>query len=151
MRLSKIPYSDFHEYITQRLSPILGDNASIVADDILSHTGQHPYYTQQLASEVWELATYEHIVVGVVEEAIIRLTHSHDLDFERLWINFNRIDKRVMLNLSCGQNPLQNRQVPTSTSYSSIKRLVQKGFLIQTDHYEIEDPFFRRWIQDKVN
>lgn len=55
-----------------------------------------------------------------------------------------------MLSLCNKKSPLQDRNLPTSTAYSSIKRLIKKGFVIQTDHYEIEDPFFRRWLLEKV-
>ena len=48
--------------------------------------------------------------------------------------------------LSKGVNPLQNRQVATSTSFSGIKRLMKAGYVIRLDDYEIEDPFFKEWI-----
>ncbi len=150
MRLSKIPYSDFHLYITQRLSTVMGSACEATADEILSFTNLHPYYTQQLASQVWELAYYEKARGNLVERAIEKLTLSHDLDFERLWVNFNRMDKRIVIALCSGKNPLQDRMIATSTAYSSIKRLIKKGFVIQADHYEMEDPFFARWIQRNV-
>jgi hypothetical protein len=143
MRLAKIPYSEFHDYIIQRLPSQRED----VTADILQFTSCHPYYTQQLASQVWELMTYEHMEDNIVESAITRLTQAHDLDFERLWINFNRTDKRIMQTLSRGQSPLQSATLPTSTLFSSIKRLMKTGYVIRTDAYAIEDPFFKRWIQ----
>lgn len=89
---------------------------------------------------------YDHIVDGVVGEAISKIVRVHDLDFERLWLNFNRTDRSIMLNLSKGVNPLQNRQVATSTSFSGIKRLMKSGYVIRVNDYEIEDPFFKEWI-----
>ena len=71
---------------------------------------------------------------------------SHDLDFERLWLNFNLTDRSIMMNLSKGINPLKNRQVATSTSFSGIKRLMKYGYVIRVTDYEIEDPFFKQWI-----
>ena len=44
------------------------------------------------------------------------------------------------------RNPLTQRDLPTSTTFSSLKRLVKNGYVIKTDTYEIEDPFFLRWI-----
>ena len=32
------------------------------------------------------------------------------------------------------------------TTYSAVKRLMQKGFVIKEGTYEIEAPFFKRWI-----
>ena len=146
MRLSKIPYEDFHRYILDRLLPVLEGQTETVTDDILRITDCHPYYTQQLSSQVWELAHYEGIREQLAEEAVKRILSSHDLDFERLWQNFNRMDKRVMQMLCSTQNPLQDRKLPTSTIYSAIKRLMKMGYVFKAESYEIEDPFFRRWI-----
>ena len=151
MRLSKIPYDDFLEYINQRLAPVLAEKSETVGKEILAITDCQPYYTQQLASQVWELANYERIRERVVEIALARLVSAHDLDFERLWINFNKTDKRIMFALCNRQNPLQDRQLPTSTAYSAIKRLMKLGYIIRTEHYEVEDPFFNRWIIDRQN
>jgi AAA+ ATPase superfamily predicted ATPase len=149
MRLSKIPREDFFNYISNRLSSVLPEQGAGVSDEILDITNCHPYYTQQLASQVWEIANYEQIKDGIVPLAVERLTNIHDLDFERLWIKFNRMDKSILQSLCKGLNPLQNRQLSTSTIYSAIKRLMKMGYVIRTDKYELEDPFFRRWIIDK--
>lgn len=82
----------------------------------------------------------------MVAEAISNIVRTHDLDFERLWLNFNRTDRSIMMSLSKGVNPLQNRQVATSTSFSGIKRLMKNGYVIRVTDYEIEDPFFKQWI-----
>ena len=146
MRLSKIPFDDFLLYIKERLMPVLDQESEAVGKDILAVTNSHPYYTQQLASQVWELAQYENVREDIVEMALERLVNIHDLDFERLWISFNRMDKRIMISLCLQQKPLQSRQLPTSTAFSAIKRLMKMGYVIRTDSYEVEDPFFKRWI-----
>jgi len=92
------------------------------------------------------MMTYDGLVDGVVAEAISNIVRTHDLDFERLWLNFNRTDRSIMMSLSKGVNPLQNRQVATSTSFSGIKRLMKNGYVIRVTDYEIEDPFFKQWI-----
>jgi len=146
IRLNKIPYDDFREYISSRL-PIKEQNKlNSIVDEILAFTNLHPYYTQQLSAQVWEMVTYDNLIEGVVEEAISKIVRMHDLDFERLWLNFNRTDRSIMLSLSKGTNPLQNRQVATSTSFSGIKRLMKAGFVIRVNDYEIEDPFFKKWM-----
>lgn len=146
MRLNKIPYDDFREYITSRLPIKEKEKLNSIVEEILSFTNLHPYYTQQLSAQVWEMVSYDNLVDGVVGEAITKIVRTHDLDFERLWLNFNRTDRSIMLSLSKGVNPLQNRQVATSTSFSGIKRLMKAGYVIRVNDYEIEDPFFREWI-----
>lgn len=92
------------------------------------------------------MMTYDHLVDGVVKEAVSKIVRVHDLDFERLWLNFNRTDRSVILSLSKGDNPLQNRKVASSTSFSAVKRLMKAGYVIRVTDYEIEDPFFKEWV-----
>lgn len=146
MHLNKIPYDDFKEYVSSRLPLKEQEKLNDIVEEILSFTGLHPYYTQQLSAQVWDMMSYEAMVDGVVAEAISNIVRTHDLDFERLWLNFNRTDRTIMMNLSKGINPLQNRQVATSTSFSGIKRLMKNGYVIRVTDYEIEDPFFKEWI-----
>lgn len=146
MHLDKIPYEDFKEYIASRLPLNESDMLNNIVEGILSFTNLHPYYTQQLSAQVWELVSYENLKEGVVAEAINKIVRTHDLDFERLWMNFNRTDRSIMLSLSGGINPMQNRKIATSTSFSAIKRLMKAGYVIRVNDYEIEDPFFKEWI-----
>ena len=136
MHLNKIPYEDFRAYVAERLPLKKEEPLNTIVDEILSFTGLHPYYTQQLSAQVWEIMTYDQHFDNVV----------HDLDFERLWLSFNRTDRFIMQSLSNNKNPLQNRQMATSTTFSAIKRLMKAGYVIRVEDYEIEDPFFKTWI-----
>lgn len=149
MHLDKIPHEDFLKYITERLPENSNTNTSQIATQILDITQCHPYFTQQLASQVWEIISYSDINDNIVSEAVNQLTAIHDLDFERLWMNFNKTDKYTMLALAQQKQPYSTRTLPTSTVYSSIKRLMQTGYVIKTNEYEIEDPFFKNWIVRK--
>ena len=143
MRLDKIPYDDFRNYISTRLPLEDKEKLDTIVDEILSFTNLHPYYTQQLSAEVWDMLTNDNLIDGVVVASIKKILRTHDLDYERLWLNFNRTDRSIMLSLSKGTNPMQNRQMATSTSYSAIKRLTKSGYIIRVNDYEIEDPFFK--------
>jgi AAA+ ATPase superfamily predicted ATPase len=145
MHLSKIPYEDFRTYVAERL-PLKEASQNSVVDDILSFTGLHPYYTQQLSAQVWEMMTYDKLFDNVVSEAVNAIIQAHDLDFERLWLSFNRTDRFIMQSLSSNKNPMQNRQMATSTTFSAIKRLMKAGYVIRSEDYEVEDPFFKTWI-----
>ena len=131
IRMDKIPYDDFHKYITDRI------DAEGVADEILQFTACHPYYTQQLASQVWEMTRWQVTHDGIVEKAVVALVEMHDLDYERLWQNMNRTDRYTL-------------KLASSTSYSSLLRLMKAGYVVRVPQYEIEDPFFRRWILKNV-
>lgn len=147
MSLKKIPHDDFLNYVSTRLSPVAGSQADEAARSILDFTGCHPYYTQQLASEVWELFAYGQDKKDIVENAISQTVTTHDYDYERLWSNFNLTDRRILQGICLGKAAENKRQFPTSTYASAIKRLVQKGYVLRTSTLEMEDPFFARWVQ----
>lgn len=147
MRLKKIPFEDFHSYITERIQPIVSSDANRIAEEILAFTQCHPYYTQQLASMAWEIALYKKTSVDtLIDNAVNQITETHDLNFERIWMSLNNTDKRIIRMLSKGEKPYEQKSLPTSTTYSSIKKLMKKGFLIKENGYEVEDPFFKQWI-----
>jgi len=120
-------------------------NMNPMTDEILTFTSCHPYYTQQLSFAVWN-----NLVAGknedVLQLAVEDIITTHDLDYERLWLNFNKTDKYVMVSICEGNNPAQDRNQPTSTMTRALLRLSKKGYIIRSDRYEIEDPFFRKWI-----
>ena len=146
IRLPKIPYEDFLLYITERLP----EGSQKIADDILKFTTCHPYYTQQLSSQVWEMMEYQGIREDVVGKATMALVAMHDLDYERLWQNLNRTDRFTLRQLALDKQPMQNRNQAPSTSYSSLLRMIKAGMVVRSDHYEIEDPFFRQWIKQNI-
>lgn len=91
-----------------------------------------------------------------METAITELTHVHDMDYERLWSTFNKTDKKVLIGLTMQMGTpsslpfLQAVGIDSpSTAFSSLKRLGQQGYVIRNEGYELDDPFFRRWIEVK--
>lgn len=147
MRLGKIPYVDLYAYIVSRLPnecPLARQEQ--IAREILSFTHEHPFYTQQLSSAVWELMAYQHIYDDVVKQAIDSIVQQHDLDFERLWLSQNRTVRNVLSQFAAGNNPMTNRHIPSSTTYSTIKKLLRSGYLVNDSEYTIEDPFFASWV-----
>ena len=150
MRLGKLPRDDFHRYLSERLSTCFPDSCEELADHILDYTACHPYYSQQLASNIWQVGVLEPDTEDPFETAIDRIVTTHGLDYERWWMNFNRTNKWILQRLSSGK-PLQSSDYRTSTVYSALKRLQKDGYVIYTDRYEMEDPFFREWIRVNNN
>lgn len=144
MRLDKIPYEDFYRFVYERLPE--APNKDSITRDILTFTYCHPYYTQQLAYEVWKQMTYDKEYDEVVKSSIQTIVQIHDLDYERLWETFNRTDRSILLQLSKREKPLRNREMASSTIFSALKRMVKSGVIIRTENYELEDPFFREWL-----
>ena len=150
MRLGKLPRDDFYRYLSERLSTCFPDSCEKLADQILDYTACHPYYSQQLASNIWQVGVLQPDTEDPFATAIDRIVTTHGLDYERLWMNFNRTNKWILQRLSSGK-PLQSGDYRTSTVYSALKRLQKDGYVIYTDRYEMEDPFFREWIRVNNN
>ncbi len=149
MRLSKLPRDDFFRYLSERLATCFPDSCNELANRILDYTACHPYYSQQLASNIWQVGMLEPEQTDPFTKAINRIVTSHSLDYERLWMNFNRTNKWIMQRLATDR-PLQTGEHRTSTIYSALKKLQKDGYVIYTDRYEIEDPFYKQWIADAI-
>ena len=154
--LGKIPYPQFKNYLAAGFIGITNKEETL-SDAILKFTDCHPYYTQQLAFKVWELVEKEKDIENPVSQAIEELVGIHDMDYERLWNTFNQTDKKVLIGLSFNElSPLteafQRKYsiAAHSTTFSSIKRLMQMGYVLKNKKtYEIDDPFFVHWIKQK--
>jgi len=145
MRLGKLPREDFHRYLSERLKTCFPDNHKMLSDNILDYTGCHPYYSQQLAANIWQIGMLMPGSAQPLDDAIEQIVNTHSLDYERIWMTFNRTNKWIMQRLATGR-PLQTGEYRTSTIYSALKRLQKDGYVIYSDHYELEDPFYRQWI-----
>ena len=145
MRLGKLPRNDFHHYLSERLRGCFTEKSEELADRILDYTDCHPYYSQQLAFNVWNIGTLQPEKEDAIKEAINNIVIIHGLDYERLWMNLSRTNKWILQRLA-SKSVLQTGEYPTSTIYSALKRLQKDGYVIYSDHYELEDPFFKEWI-----
>lgn len=153
MTLGKIPYDDFASYIAKRLLRIASVDTETVTAQILDFTDCHPYYTQKLAFHVWNLLEDGYTNADIVEQAISSSNEIHDMDYERLWISLNKTDKKVMRFLSNNKtSPIISREIeiPPSTVFSSLKRLMRSGYVMKGDSYMVDDPFFAKWIKTKI-
>ena len=149
--LNKISYNDFFIFLKHRFSKIT-DKSVEISEKILNFSQCHPHYTQQLAFHVWLALERKSYSENMVNETIGDVILLHDNDFERLWSNFNNTDKKVLIEIAFEQANLLSASVlyknksASSTVFSALKRLTNKGILIKTKKYEIDDPFFKNWI-----
>ena len=153
--LDKIPELEFKTFIGSGLKKLISKTASIT-EQILAVTKSHPYYTQQFAFMVFEGLSRNSQLSdeNVVSDALSTIIRIHDMDFERLWNTLNRTDMAVLIGMSDGNlTPLSSefsRKVniqSSSTIFSSLKRLSDSGIIVKLKQkYEIDDPFFARWI-----
>ncbi len=149
MRLGKLPRDDFYQYLEQRLRDVFQDCSDSIANRILDYTDCHPYYSQQLAATIWQTGVLQPGVEDVFQASIDHIVTSHALDYERIWMGFKRTNRWILQRLATGK-PLQSGEHRTSTIYSALKRLQKEGYVIYSDRYELEDPFYRQWILEQL-
>jgi AAA+ ATPase superfamily predicted ATPase len=155
--LNKISKNHFRKYLIGGFRQI-SSRSDDLSNEILHITDGHPYYTQQLAYNIWNLLNEDPNRKDVVIAAIEEIIQIHNHDYERLWATFNHTDKQTMtfmaLRKDPNDSPLSHGSEigPSSTVYSSLKRLMLNGCVIKTDAgYELDDPFFKRWIVERRN
>ena len=147
MRLRKLPRNEFEQYISSRLKTLLPKNYNEITKEILDYTDCHPYYSQQLASQIWQTAIINPECTDLFSKALQQIEETHCLDFERIWIRLNRTDKKILQTLA-SDTQLTMTDLHTSTIYSALKKMQKQGLVIYSNRYEIEDPFFKKWILD---
>ncbi|MCL2655534.1 MAG: hypothetical protein FWD65_07590 [Coriobacteriia bacterium] len=108
----------------------------------------HPYYTQQLGYYCYDYLESNPYHKQMLSEVIQHIIELHDNDYDRLWNTLNKTDKRVLVALATDRG-VQDIELPTSTVYSSLKRLAVQGYLIKNETYLFDDPFFKEWITGK--
>jgi AAA+ ATPase superfamily predicted ATPase len=156
LTLAKIPVQDFKKYLCTGFESVIGITEEI-AQKILKITKAHPYYTQQLAFNVWELLRNDKKLVNPVDAACDEIIRHHDMDYERLWHTINRTDMKILIGMALLEiSPLSSEfsrkyfNGASSTIFSGLKRLTQNGLLIKTvSGYEIDDPLFRKWLMNR--
>ena len=148
--LNRIPREDFFEFIENRLPS--GYQEKGITEKILDFTDCHPYYTQQLSFQVWFECQQQTSADKVVEVSIEDIVSAHDFDYSRLWETLNNTNRLVLLKLATGTTPpMENPELPSSTIFSALKRMVSAGILIKNGKYVFDDPFFRLWVKRLAN
>jgi AAA+ ATPase superfamily predicted ATPase len=155
--LGRIPKKDFKRYLIRGF-----EKKNIQAEDLsealLNFTKCHPYYTQQLAYTLWDtIDDSEQDTTTMVSQTINKLIQIHDMDYERLWLNQNQTDRKILIALANKEETILNNAFKqkygvsaTSTVYSSVKRLMKQGYINKVGtSYELDDPFFAEWIKNK--
>jgi len=154
--LSKISRADFLRFLMDGFKHI-DDRYEDISEKILNITKSHPYFTQQLAFEIWESILNRKARKDPVETAFSEIVRYHDIDFERIWNTLKNLDMKVLTGLAVSDLPPTSAQFvrnfrtgSTSSVYSSLVRLVEKGYVTRSESgYEIDDPFFKEWIVKK--
>lgn len=140
----------------------LGGAGMAVSDDqvrsILDVTRGHPYYTQMLCSEIWEILVHgerehdETLVPDALRAVLVKESHA----FVEIWDSLSRFDRRLLLAMAesptrhvfAAEFMAQHRLGAASSVQRAVQRLTKRGIIRRTGHgYRIIDPLFVLWMQ----
>jgi len=143
MRISKIPRAEFESFVDAGLSQVCKQSA-LAARDIVDFTQSHPYYTQLLAYKCFEFLRDRDYSVDTIPLICGGIVAEQDNNYEKIWGQINKYQQSVLVALSeTSDRPQLNKN---STYYSALKVLSKKGLVVKLENYDLEDPFFKFWI-----
>ena len=157
--LCKIPENEFRVFIKDKfqIDKIQVPEKNI--DAILQLTGCHPYYTQQLCHEIWNLCKSNETKIvkdADVSKAIEQVMKNQNYAYMSLWDSI-RGKQRILLSSIASSG---NKKVFSSSfrekyslgAPSTVARaaatLEEKGLIEKEENnYVISDTFFKEWLK----
>jgi len=160
--LGKIPIAEFKEFILERFGKTGIAATSFIVDLILNFTGGHPYFTQQLCHETWNLVCEKNSVEATdIKRAISNILEIHNDLFFRIWDSATLSQRKFLLALSLEGTVTQPYSIPFIQKYGLlspshvgrvVNQLLKDGTIEKTDKgYNITDIFFCEWIRTKMS
>lgn len=159
--IEKIPLADFAKFISRKFTQTgISINPSTIKL-ILNFTEGHPYFTQQLCHEIWNIASEtKKVKKKDLTEAVKTILYQHGDYFTRIWDSLALTQRKLMSALA------QENKVASvySTSFiekyhlvsaSHVKKAIdyleREGLVEHSDgtHY-IGDIFLNEWIKSKI-
>lgn len=158
--LSKISPHDFEPFIARKFKDTNISVSHNVIDIILHFTEGHPYLTQQLCHELWNVS-YEKAEVKEedIPNALQIILYQHGDYFSGIWDSLATSKKKLMMAIA---QEIKVKNIYSKsfiakhslTSQSGVKKalnsLLKEGLVERSEGYYIEDVFLREWIRINI-
>lgn len=157
--LGKIPSKELSDFIKNRFRAGGVSIGKEVIDHILQHTETHPYYTQQLCHEIWNVcqAKRSNEVAGdFVDIAAEQVMKNQNYAYTSMWDATKGKQRSLLMALAVSDKPriysVDFRNTyhlgAASTVEKAAKYLEEKGLIDrEDDDYLISDIFFKEWLK----
>lgn len=158
--LSKLPKRDLISFILKRFMEGSYNINANTAEEICNITKNHPYYTQMLCHEIWEICSdnkeVEERDLNIASDRIVK--NQSEL-YLRIWDNLSIYQKELLIALinSGGESIFseayreKNRLPGASTVNKCISVLIEKGIVKKNkDIYEVSDMFLAKWLKSNI-
>lgn len=160
VNLNKISYKEFFSFIKDRFT---GTNLVIeteMIDHILQLTDSHPYYTQQLCHEIWNVCQANNdkqVKKEFIVTAKEQVMKNQNYAYTSMWASVKGKQRALLHAMSVFHlAPIYSSDFRTkfnlgaaSTVQKAVQLLEEKGLIERdSDNYVISDIFFREWLKD---
>jgi hypothetical protein len=156
--LGPIPREEFATFIRWRFEETDKAIDDEAVSQLLEITDGHPYATQELAYELWQIVPIGFAAhLSNVDAALDAVLRAEDSDFEALWESAPGVQRRVLAALAdeptsspYSETFRRTHDLPApSTVQSAIGALVKKELVSRADDgtFRIVEPFLADWIR----
>jgi len=161
--LNKIPPNEFAIFIRERFR-----STGITIDDsivtkILEISESHPYYTQQLCHEVWNLCRDSgKVKESDVETGVKQVISNQNYAYSTIWESLRKTQRSVLIALATldegerskiySKDFLDSYDLPSASSVQrAAAALEEKGVIErQNGYFVISDIFLKKWLLNQV-
>lgn len=159
MEINYIPKEDFRPFIKEQFQATGKKINEEIIGSILQITGGHPYFTQYLCFEIWNL-THKEVSSSLVEQALSTCVASQSYIYEMLLDQIKSKDRKAVLFYLAEHgskdifsiDSLREMEVknPNGVNYA-LKALMEKEILEKgkKGKYRFVDPFFAFYLRKK--
>ncbi|MBU0478143.1 ATP-binding protein [bacterium] len=161
--LGKIPSERFKTFIHSRFKSVDMRIESGLIDEILNVTARHPYYTQQLCHEIFNIAfsKEESVVISQkdINSARDKCIQAQSYAYATIWDSLAAKQKSLVVALYkepganiYSQDFLVRHSLGTAASIqTAVNALEKKGVLDRENgSYFVSDVFFIDWLRQKI-
>lgn len=161
--LGKIRQEKFKTFIHTRFRSVDMSIDGKIIDEILNITACHPYYTQQLCHEIFNVSLSKKeaqvITLKDIEAAEDKCISAQSYAYSTIWDSLAGKQKDLILALALNpeaniysQEFLKRHDLGAPASVqTAVKALEKKGLLDRVNGgYSISDVFFVEWIKKKI-
>lgn len=156
MYLDVIPRADFAHFIKDKFRDHTTTHELV--ESILDATGCHPYYTQQLCHEIWDiLSEKETLTTELFNMAMDRVLTREKAVYLEILDSLPGTQMRMLKSIAEGwENPyskdsLMALNMSSSTAQKAVKALIKKDLVSKKNgDLELEDPFFEIFVRRNV-
>jgi AAA+ ATPase superfamily predicted ATPase len=160
--LNKIPKEEFKVFIKDKFKKSRITISDDTTKKILELSESHPYYTQQLCHEVWNLCKSKEtnqVTEEIISAATEQVLKNQNYAYTSLWDSIKGKQRTLLLAMADSDDKeiyssefrARYSLGASSSVAKAVKTLEEKGLLEKEGNdYVISDAFFKEWLRRLV-